>query len=291
MNINPADEAPIDTSLDRYVEERALEIALDKAISAAQRSTVEHLVELRASLMRRRATFGKEAIAKRHARGEIYSRARVAAINAMVPSKPALERDIRSLYLQQTDSDSVLMAHARTHFVDALMSSRLLLDANSADVVDAAREMQRHEEAFASVWAAAVTDPSFQLELRQLQREALRRLRTSTRPMYFVAQPDCTEFNDLDAQALGKAWNKLDDLALSLGVEPLSTFIALPDEGESAGAPSARLLPTVEALTKNLQRSDVKLPSKRAAIAALTKIRDAVQQLPDGGWACFEVDT
>ncbi|MBC7917858.1 MAG: hypothetical protein H7Y28_08615 [Rhodoferax sp.] len=240
--------------------------------------------------MTHRAAFAKEATAKRHARGEIYSKGRVVAINAMGPSKAEMESDIQRLYLRQPDAAHVLMAHARVHFVHGLMSSRLLLRLHTPDIMDAARTMQRHEEEFAAAWVASLRDAGFQAELRRLQRQALQHVRTSTCAMFFVTQPAFTDFSDMDAQALGKAWNKLDEIAQTLGVEPLSAFIALPDEGDSAGVPGSRFLPTVEVLIRGLQSAEFKLPSKRAAVVALTKIRAAALQLPEAGAAWFEVD-
>ncbi len=291
MSFNPADEPTIDISLSPYMEERALQIALEKAATTEQRLDIQGLVELRAALMRRRAAFADEATARRHARGEIYSNARVAAINATGPTRGDMDRDISRLYMRQPDSAQVLMTHARVHFGTALMSSRLLLKLHPADVVDLAREMQRHEEAFAAAWFAAVGDPAFKVEMRKLQRDALRQLRTSTRPMYFVTRPEGAEFDDTDAHAMGKVWNKLDELAQMLDVEPLSNFIALPDEGDAGGTLGGRLLPTMSALNLALQRPDCKVPSKRAAITAMTKIRDAIRRLPEDGLAYFEVDT
>lgn len=291
MTENPADEPPIDTSLTHYMEERALAIALDKANNAEQRGKVERLIELRLILMQRRHSFGKEALNKRHARGEIYSKARVAAINAMGPSKSDMDSNVKSFYLHQVDSEGVLKAHARSHFAYGLVSARLLLANTPPDIADAAREMQEHEESFASAWVAAIGDDSFKSELRQLQRKALRVLRTSTRPMYLVTHPVPVEFDDVDAQDLGKAWNKLDDLAQELDVEPLSTFIALPGEEDPARGSASEILTTVIALIGAVQTPGYKFPSKRAVVSVLSKIRDALLEFSKKeGVAYFEVD-
>lgn len=286
-----SDEPPIDISLAHYVEERALAIAREKAATPEQRARVDRLIELRITLMERRDAFAKEAVARRHARGEIYSKARVAAINAMGPTKSDLDEQVRSSYLRKTDPEGVLQAHARSHFTYGLVSARLLLANHTPDIMAAAREMQRHEEIFASAWVAAITDAAFKSELRQSQREALRVLRTSTRAMYLVTQPAFDEFDDINARELGKAWNKLDELAESLGVEPLSLFIALPDEDESAGIPVSRILPTLNALIAAVRSPGHKLPSKRAVILALNKIQDVLLRLSEeNGRAHFEVD-
>jgi hypothetical protein len=80
MTRDPADEPAIDTALSHYMEQQALAIALDKAVTPDQRAKVEHLAALRLVLMQRRDAFHHEAVAKRHARGEVYSRTRVAAV-------------------------------------------------------------------------------------------------------------------------------------------------------------------------------------------------------------------
>ena len=108
--------------------------------------------------------------------------------------------------------------------------------------------------------------------------------------MHLVVHPGGAEFDDLDAQALGKAWNKLDEMALALGVEPLSAFLALPDEDESAGVPATRLLATVDALMTSLAAPGSKLPAKRAALIALNHVHDIASRMDANGRVCFEVD-
>ncbi len=291
MILNPDDEPPIDTSLSHHLEQHALGIAAEKAATPAQHAKVEQLQALRAVLMQFRDAFQREAVAARHARGEVYSAARVAAINAMGPSRKELERNARGLFRSAADADGVLEAHARVHFGHALMSSRLLLHHATPDIAAAARAMQAHEEAFAAAWVAAIGDAAFAAELRAIQRDALIALRTSTRPMLLVSEPAFEGFDDADAQALGKAWNKLDALARELGVEPLSNFIALPDEGLSAAATPTAIGRTVEALLAALQAPSHQVPSKKATLAALTKVSDAVAWLGTrGGRAAFEID-
>jgi hypothetical protein len=291
MTHDPADEPPIDTSLTHYMEQQALAIALDKANTPNQRAKVEHLIALRLVLMQHREAFHQEAVAKRHARGEIYSKARVAAINAMGPTRSDLDSHVKSSYLRQPDAEGVLKAHARSHFAYGLMSARLMLALCTPDIADAARAMQRHEDAFAREWVDAIADAGFKPELQQAQREALRVLRTSTRAMYFVTHPDVLQLDDLGAGTLGKAWNKLDELAQDLGMEPLSSFIALPGEEDSAGVPAQRMLPTLAALIDGVQSPGQKFPSKRAVVTVLTDMRDALLRLSEqDGRAYFEVD-
>lgn len=298
-----ANEPPIDNTLAHYMEQQALAIAWDKAHTPDQRAKVEHLAALRLALMQRRDAFTQEAVAKRHARGEIYSKARVAAINAIGPTQSDLDSNIKSSYLRQPDSEGVLKAHARSHFAYALVSARLLLARYPSDMADAARAMQRFEEAFANAWVDAIDDANFKPELRQSQREALRTLRTSTHPMFLVTQPATLpgthpatphavlHLDDPAAHALGKAWNKLDELTQELGVEPLSTFIALPGEEDSAGVPPHHMLPTLNALIDALQGQGQKFPAKRAVNLVLSQIHAVLLQLGEqGGRAYFEVD-
>lgn len=290
MSRDPATEPPIDTSLTYYMEERALAIALDKAVTPEQRDRVTHLMALREDMMQRREAHMVEATAKRHARGEVYSASRVAAINAMGPSKEAMDRDVHALYAAQSDGDGVLMTHARVNFGQGLMASRLLLRSMPPDIVDAAREMQRREEAFAGAWIAAIGSDGFAAEVRQAQLDGLKFLRTSTQAVHFVVHPGGADFDDEHAAALGKTWSKLDELAVSLEVEPLSSFLALPDEGESAGVPAARVVASVEALLASLAAPGAKLPAKRATVAALIRVRDLAAAADAGGSVWFEVD-
>lgn len=289
MALDPATEPPIDTASAHHMEERALAVALDKARTAQERAKVEHLLGLRAALMRQREAFMKEATAMRHARGEIYSASRVAAINAMGASRERMEQEVRTLYLGQPGTRGVLEAHARVHFTTGLVSARLLLSAHTPDIAAAARDMHAREEAFAAEWIAAIGDAAFEAQLRQSQREALAMLRTSARPMVMVTEPGWDSFGDDDAQDLGKAWNKLDELAQALGLEPLSSRIALPGETD-AGVAAARLAPVIDALAQAVQSPARKFPAKRATLAVLEKMRERLRAMPQDGRAWFEVD-
>lgn len=289
--LDPADEPPIDTSLTHYMEERALAVALSKAATPAEVACVQRLLDAQRALALVRQSFDEHARTMRHARGEVYSPARVAAIQAMGPTKAQLERDAAVLYERQRDCASVLEAHARTHFGFVLMSMRINLAHCTPDIADAARDLQRHEEAFAAAWVAAIGQEDFKLEMQRCQREALSALRSSTRPMYFVSFPDRAGLDDAQAQVLGKAWKKLDEWAQADGVEPLSSFIALPDEGESAGVPASLVLRTVDALLAKLQDRSQKMASRTATIAVLTKLQRELRELArEDGRACFEID-
>ena len=165
--------------------------------------------------------------------------------------------------------EGVLKAHARSHFAYALVSARLLLARYPSDMADAARAMPRFEEAFANAWVDAIDDANFKL----------------------ARQSAVLHLDDLDAHELGKAWNKLDGLVQELGVEPLSTFIALPGEDDTAGVPPHHMLPTLNALIDALQGQGQKFPAKRAVNLVLTQIRAVLLQLGEqGGRAYFEVD-
>ena len=71
MNHDPANEPPIDLSLNHYMEEKALTVARDKAETetAGQRAKVEVQIQRRITLMELRASFTRLAVARRHARG------------------------------------------------------------------------------------------------------------------------------------------------------------------------------------------------------------------------------
>lgn len=291
MNADPAQEPAIDVSLDHYMEERALAIALEKAVTREEREKVERLVESRSALMRHRGAYVKEVIAKRHARGETYSASQVAAINDMGPTRTELDANVMSLYLRQPSSQQVLKAHARTHFVHSLIPQRLMLADMPPDIVEAARSMRKHEEDFAKAWLAAIGDPEFDSEVREEQRRAVAFFRTATRPMYLVTSPVREDFNDLDARELGKVWTRLVKLSESLGFASLSSFIALDDESDSAGASVKELLEIVDALISAVARPGQKFPSKRSSVSVLTKIRGALERVNEqGGRAHFEVD-
>jgi hypothetical protein len=286
-----ADELPIDISREHLLEERALSRAEALAEDAATRERLRSLAAQRAKLQEARADFNREAIARRHARGEIYSAARVAAINAFAPGLAELELDAQRLYGRQTSVDGVLKSHALVHFCNVLMAARLNLAYFPPDILAAARAMQAQEEAFASAWLACIDDPAFSADIRTQQRAALRNLRTSTRAMFLATRPVSAETDDKDGAALGKAWNKLDELATTLGVEPLSNFIAVPGEDDAAGVPVARVAASIDALCGALRSPQHKLPAKKATLACLDRLRATLHAL-DGTEACawFEID-
>jgi len=287
MNAAIIDEPPIDNSLEHYMEERALAIALAMARTPEEQATVDHLTNLRIELMERRQAHSKEMTEKRHARGEIYSKARVAALNAMGPSREELDRNVKGLYMQQGTSADVLRVHARTHFTDVLVTKRLSLNLMPANIAESAREMHAREEAFARAWIGAVGDPSFADQMRVLQRDAVKTFRTASRPMYLVTHPETEAMSDDDAAALGKVWNKLDALAETLGVKPLSTFIAFDDDGETA---ASDVLITVRALVAGIETGAHKVPSKKQVLSLLSGVVAALEQIGPGGRAYFDVD-
>ena len=71
-------------------------------------------------------------------------------------------------------------------------------------LVQEARAMQVQEEAFATVWIAAVDDPDFALDIRQRRRDALVMLRTSTLPIVLVTHPALECLTDEGCAGLGK---------------------------------------------------------------------------------------
>jgi len=278
-------------SLTYYMEERALAIASEKAVTQEERDRILRLMALRADLMMHRDAYLQEAVLKRHARGEVYSRARVEAINALGPSRAQLDADVRASFLAQPDTRGVLEAHARAAFGFALVSQRLGLAHMPADIVESARKMQEREEGFANAWMAAIGDHRFDAELRERQREALSLLRTAARPMYFVSGQASDCLDDEEARELGKAWNKLDKLAESQGLAPLSRFIAFLDEGGSADVAASELLPVLEGLITRIESPSDKFPSRKKVLSVLQKVRCAILTAKaSGGGGHFEVD-
>ena len=109
--------------------------------------------------------------------------------------------------------------------------------------------------------------------------------------MVLVTYPALECRTDEDCAGLGKMWNKLDTLADSLGAKPLSHFIALDDEGKSAGVPAHEILPTVLSLLAAVQNLAQQFPSRKKAICILSNVRDSLLKVNAlGGCACFEVD-
>ena len=75
------------------------------------------------------------------------------------------------------------------------------------------------------------------------------------------------------------------------GPSHFRTFIALADEGESAGMPARDILPTVESLIATVQNPAKAFPSRKKAVSILGKIRDSLLKVNElDGCACFEVD-
>ncbi|MBX7259561.1 MAG: hypothetical protein K1Y02_24590 [Candidatus Hydrogenedentes bacterium] len=290
-DLNPADEPPIDTSLAHYLEERALAIAGEKARTEEERAAVSRLLAFRQSLMTDREAFSEESVRKRHARGEIYSPARVAVINSYCPSRESLDDEVKKKYLRQSDFAGVLKAYARVHFGTALVSMRSIVSAMPKDIIDSARRMQQLEESFANAWLSAIGDENFTAEVRELQREATVLFRTASRPIYLVADSVAVVMSDEDAYVLGKAWNKLDALAEALAIPSLSAFIAFEEEGVSAGTPASEILTAVEALIAGVERNVERMPSKKRVLSTLQTTRAALIECEKvGGSAFFEVD-
>ncbi|WP_129782555.1 hypothetical protein [Peristeroidobacter soli] len=118
MKLSSADE--------RYMEERALAIALAMASTAEEQARIDRLVMLRAALMTHRQAQSTQAAELGRSREE-------------------LDASVKQLYMAQGTSEDVLRVHARTCFV---------------------REMQAHEVSFARAWIDAIGDPDFADQLR-----------------------------------------------------------------------------------------------------------------------------
>lgn len=109
--------------------------------------------------------------------------------------------------------------------------------------------------------------------------------------MHLVTSPVFDGWRDGDALALGKFWGKLDSLCAALGIETLSSFVALPDEGDAGDVAAARMLPSITALVEAVNSPGNKFPGKRGALAVLAKLRDAAVWLSErDGRERFEVD-
>ena len=281
-------EPPLDRSRDHVLEEHALRRALSLADDDALRERIQALITQRDELMQARDAFNLEATRCRHARGEIYSAARVATLNAFGPSLAELEKQAQTMYGRSDDCREVMKTHARVHYVNVLMSARLNLAYFPADIRAAAQAMQAREEAFAAAWLSAIDDSAFSTEIHDGQRHALRILRSATRPMLLATKPALAALDDLDAVALGKAWNKLDELAETLAVEPLSNFIAVPGEDEASGVPVARVAASIAALCEALRGPQHKVPAKKAVLASLETARNALAEANGSAW--FEID-
>lgn len=291
MSQDPSQEPPIDVSLTHYVETRALALALEKAATPDEQGLVRGLMAHRAALMEKRDAYLALAVAKRHARGEVYSAARVAAINAIGPSRAQLDDDINTRLARKSSALDVLKSQARVQFAFSLVSQRLQLADLPADMQDAARHMLEYEERFARAWLDAVGDAALQAEVRNRQRELLVMLRTASRPMYFVGAGAVSCLDDDEARDLGKVWAKLEAMGQSLGLESLSQFIAVGDEGEAANVNADRLLAVLDRLREAIQRPEVKFPAKNKTMQVLQKICTALND-PNvsGGGGRFEVD-
>ena len=291
MNSGPPREASIDHSLDHYWEEQALAYASAKAHTDQDRAAMERLRQHRTVLMEKRAHYLTQVTAKRHARGEFYSDAKVASINAMGPTREELDRSVKRSFENQPDVMSILKAHALSQFGYGLVSQRSLLVHAPDDIAELVREKQALEEAFAEEWLDAIGDPCFREQVRHAQREAMITLRTSSTAMFLVTNPVCPHADGVNAAELGRAWNKLDSFARELGVSELSAFIGIDGQSFSDGSSAEDILPTVDALLSVLQDSKRKLPAKKSVRVALTEIREILLWLQSHqGRAYFEVD-
>lgn len=284
-------EAKIEDSLSDYLEERALALALEKCCCPEERGSIQRLAQLREQLVRERAAHTLEMIARRHARGEFYSDAKVKSINAFAPSRSELDATFDTCYARQPTVLEVLKAHARIHFGYNLMSQRSLLAFCTADIREAMKRMYGLEARFAKAWLAAIGDEQFRLEIREQQRHSVRALRTGRSAIYPVLRPSCPELDLLDCQALGKAWTKLDELCLSEDLVTLSTYIGFEGQSSADDFPAGEVLASVMGLVAALSHSQTKVPGKKAVGAALRQLQQILEWLQERqGRLHFEVD-
>ncbi len=277
MSTPPKTEAKIDLSHANYLEGRALELALARASSDAERAAIERLLALREELQVKREAHDQLMIARRHARGEFYSDAKVKAINAMGRSRKEMEETVNDYYAKQEGAIGVLKAHGLSHFGAVMVSQRSNISAVPADVADDVRHMLNLEEAFADEWIATIADPEYNAKLAERRRDAAKLFRTGSTPMWLVAQPECPLQRDMDAGALGRAWSKLESISEEAGLAPLSKFIGIDGQAAEDGTPAAEVLAAVDGLLAAIDASGKKLPAKKATLAALEEVRAILQ--------------
>lgn len=291
MTRHPVDEATIDCSLDHYVEGRVLELALARAATDEERAQVRRLMTLRQALLQRRADHMAWMIARRHARNEVYTDAKVSAINAMGPTQSELEEAISGSYARCRDAPSVLKAFLAAEFSVKHAQSKSWLRQLPEDVRDAARQMSKDEAAFAAEWLAVIGDPAFPAELRAKEREWAVLFRDAARPMFLVSEPRWPQTDEIDAEVLGRAWNKLDAICKEHQVRPLSDFIGIDGQAREDSAAAAEVLVTVDALRAAAQDARHRIPAKRATREVLDQLRAALLWLDERqGHVHFEID-
>lgn len=284
-------EARIDDSLCCYLEERALALALQKAANHQQRACLENLANLREELMHKRAVHLQEMTAKRHARGEFYSAAKVKSINALGPSKAELDHIVRTSYAGQPSATEVLKAHARIHFGYNLMSQQSLIACCAEDTRADVKRMYQSEAQFARAWLEAIGEEQFRLDIREQQRQAMRTLRSTKTSLYLVARPHCPQQDQLDLQPLARVWNKLDGICEANGLRMLSDYIGFEDQPADDDIPAQKVLATVAGLIAALETSGAKIPGKKAVRVKLEDLRRILDWLRDReGRIRFEVD-
>ncbi|MGW8393390.1 hypothetical protein [Pseudoduganella sp. HUAS MS19] len=273
MTTPPKSEAKIDTSLTNYLEQRALELAQSRAASDRERAAIGHLLALRAGLEEEREAHHQLMVARRHARGEFYSNAKIRSINALGPDRQELDKTVNDYYAQQDGAMGVLKAHGLSHFGAVMVSRRSNLAYAPPDVIDEVRKMHKLEEAFADAWISAIGDAEFDAELAERRREAAKMFRTASMPMWLVAQPPCPAQHDMDAGALGRAWSKLESISEEAGLMPLSDYVGIDGQAPEDGAPAAEVLQAVDGLLAAIDASAKKLPARKATLAVLLEVR------------------
>lgn len=80
-----------------------------------------------------------------------------------------------------------------------------------------------------------IADQEFNAKLAERRREAVNMSRTTSTPMWLVAEPACPMQRDMDAATLGRAWSKLDAISADAGLTPLSNYLASTARGRKTG--------------------------------------------------------
>jgi hypothetical protein len=274
-----------------YLEHRALEFAMEKCPHKEWRVKLAHLTALRSALMAQRDEFDRLATAKRHARGEIYSKTMVARINGFAPSMEELERNAQTLYGRKSSCIEVLKAHASTHFMHGLASQRSQLRYLTDDVRQDAAAMLTDEERFADAWMATIGDEAFTSEILRGRKTALLGMRSSKIPMLLVVPSPPELASGLDTKLFGKVWDKLDNLARVIECEPLSLFVGFEGQNHEDSYDPARVRISVDALSTALDDIEHQMPSKKAVRQMLTMLSEELKQcVAVNAHVYFEID-
>jgi hypothetical protein len=274
------------------VDREAFAIARQKARSASELERIERLHDMLLELAAAEDVALDQRLANQRARGEPGRPLTAAEEEFLRDFEVAPEEDVdalvRSELLREPDARHVLrcVVYGAMMHIHARRDTLGYFAEDDRPIEEALIERYR---AFADALFDFIDDNGYRTEVaRFLARDRLARNGAGT-AVFLVLDAASDGEPELDGKSLGRAFEKLESAAASLGVRPLSEFFGFGGRGSGDWFDPAEGLTTVRALIEHVRGPATKIKAKKALLADLRDAESILAHAREAG-ARFHVE-